>query len=60
LLLINAAAFVTLVSATMCYQVTEGLQHHVKQKLSAVLAKFNGASFIEGEGGIKDVDVKLM
>jgi ribosome-associated translation inhibitor RaiA len=41
-------------------EVTEGLQHHVKQKLSAVLAKFNGASFIEGEGGIKDVDVKLM
>lgn len=41
-------------------QVTEGLERHVKQKLGSALAKFSGASFIEGEGGIKDVDVKLM
>jgi hypothetical protein len=41
-------------------QVTEGLERLVKQKLSATLAKFTGAAFIEGEGGIKDVDVKLM
>eukprot|EP00878_Enallax_costatus_P034832 GHUV01038714.1.p2 GENE.GHUV01038714.1~~GHUV01038714.1.p2 ORF type:complete len:145 (+),score=24.59 GHUV01038714.1:86-520(+) len=41
-------------------EVTEGLERHVKQKLGAALAAFTGASFIEGEGGIKDVDVKLM
>ncbi|WIA10642.1 hypothetical protein OEZ85_010822 [Tetradesmus obliquus] len=41
-------------------EVTEGLERHVKQKLGSALAKFSGASFIEGEGGIKDVDVKLM
>lgn len=41
-------------------QVTEKLERHVKERLNAALRKFQGAQFIEAEGGVKDVDVKLM
>lgn len=39
---------------------TEPLERHVKDKLQVALDKFKGAEFIEGEGGLQDVDVKLM
>eukprot|EP00878_Enallax_costatus_P004540 GHUV01004781.1.p1 GENE.GHUV01004781.1~~GHUV01004781.1.p1 ORF type:complete len:115 (+),score=5.48 GHUV01004781.1:148-492(+) len=41
-------------------QVTELLERHVKDKLQVALDKFKGAEFIEGEGGLQDVDVRLM
>lgn len=41
-------------------EVTEELESYVKQRLQTALDKFTGAEYLEGEGGIKDVDVRLM
>lgn len=41
-------------------QVTDPLERHVKDKLKGALDKFTGAEFIECEGGLQDVDVRLM
>lgn len=32
----------------------------MKEKLQVALDKFTGAEFVEGEGGLRDVDVRLM
>eukprot|EP00775_Hariotina_reticulata_P008208 gene8208-8399_t len=41
-------------------EVTESLDQHVREKLQVALDKFKGAEYLEGEGGLRDVDVKLM
>lgn len=40
--------------------VDDTLEQLVKQKLAPALNLLRGAEFLEGEGGVHDVDVRLM
>ncbi len=43
-----------------CPQVTQEIEAHVCSTLNVTLGKLKGAEFLEGEGGLQEVDVRLM